>query len=41
MSLPNLVLLNKLFARRLLAAYATTVVIVAILVGVVFNAVPV
>lgn len=41
MSLPNLVLLNKLFRRRLLAAYATMVVFVAILVRVTFTAIPV
>jgi len=38
-SLPNLVLLNKLFERRLLAVYAATVVTTAILVGVLFNVV--
>lgn len=36
-SLPNLILLNKLFDRRLLAVYAGTVVAIGILVGVVFN----
>jgi uncharacterized membrane protein YraQ (UPF0718 family) len=36
-SLPNLILLNKLFERRLLAVYAGTVVAIGILVGVVFN----
>lgn len=36
-SLPNLVLLNKLFKRRLLAVYAGTVVTIGILVGVTFN----
>lgn len=39
MSLPNLILLNKLFERRLLAVYAATVVLIATLVGVGFNAV--
>lgn len=38
-SLPNLVLLGKLFDRRLLVLYASTVVGIAILVGTVFNAV--
>ena len=38
-SIPNLVLLNKLFERRLLAIYASTVVAVGITVGVLFNAV--
>ncbi|PSQ16304.1 permease [Halobacteriales archaeon QS_8_69_26] len=37
-SLPNLVLLNKLFDRTLLAAYALTVVATGVTVGVVFNA---
>jgi uncharacterized membrane protein YraQ (UPF0718 family) len=36
-SLPNLILLNKLFERRLLAVYAATVVAIGIVVGVVFN----
>lgn len=38
-SVPNLVLLNKLFERRLLAVYATTVVTIGITIGVLFNAV--
>lgn len=36
-SLPNLILLNKLFERRLLLVYAGTVVTIGIVVGVVFN----
>ncbi|WP_135829847.1 permease [Halorussus halobius] len=36
-SIPNLVLLNKLFRRRLLLVYAGTVVTIGIFVGVVFN----
>lgn len=36
-SLPNLILLNKLFKRRLLLVYAGTVVIIGIAVGIVFN----
>lgn len=36
-SLPNLVLLHSLFERRLLAAYASTVVVIAIMLGAVFN----
>jgi len=38
-SIPNLILLNKLFEWRLLAVYATTVVTVGITVGVLFNTV--
>jgi hypothetical protein len=38
-SIPNLILLNKLFERRLLAIYATTVVTIGIVVGVLFNTV--
>ncbi|MFB6299481.1 MAG: permease [Halobacteriales archaeon] len=38
-SIPNLILLNKLFERRLLAVYAGTVVVIGITVGVVFNAI--
>ena len=38
-SIPNLILLNKLFERRLLAIYATTVVVTGIAVGVLFNTV--
>ncbi|WP_134671603.1 permease [Halorussus marinus] len=38
-SVPNLVLLNKLFDRTLLAAYAATVVATGIGVGLLFNAV--
>ncbi|PSQ44177.1 permease [Halobacteriales archaeon SW_7_68_16] len=36
-SIPNLILLNKLFKRRLLLVYAGTVVTIGIVVGVVFN----
>ena len=36
-SIPNLILLNKLFKRRLLLVYAGTVVTIGIAVGVVFN----
>ncbi len=36
-SLPNLVMLNKLFSRELLAVYVSTVVAIGIAVGVVFN----
>jgi uncharacterized membrane protein YraQ (UPF0718 family) len=36
-SIPNLILLNKLFKRRLLLIYAGTVVTIGIIVGVVFN----
>lgn len=36
-SLPNLVLLNKLFKRRLLAGYVVTVVLIGTTVGVLFN----
>ena len=36
-SIPNLILLNKLFERQLLAVYATTVVAIGIAVGVLFN----
>jgi uncharacterized membrane protein YraQ (UPF0718 family) len=36
-SVPNLILLNKLFERRLLLVYAATVVAIGIAVGVVFN----
>ncbi|SDF31153.1 hypothetical protein SAMN04488067_103167 [Halorubrum xinjiangense] len=38
-SIPNLILLNKLFERRLLAIYATTVVTIGITIGVLFNTV--
>jgi uncharacterized membrane protein YraQ (UPF0718 family) len=38
-SVPNLVLLNKLFDRRLLLVYAATVVTIGIVVGLLFNAV--
>jgi len=38
-SLPNLVLLNKLFSRTLLAIYAGTVVTIGIVIGVLFNTV--
>ena len=37
-SIPNLVLLNKIFERRLLAVYAGTVVTIGVVVGVLFNA---
>ena len=37
-SLPNLILLNKLFERRLLLVYAGTVVTIGVTVGVAFNA---
>lgn len=36
-SIPNLILLNKLFERRLLAVYAATVVTIGITIGVLFN----
>lgn len=36
-SIPNLILLNKLFKRRLLLVYAGTVVTMGIIVGVMFN----
>ncbi|UWG47075.1 putative permease [Halanaeroarchaeum sp. HSR-CO] len=36
-SIPNLILLNKLFDRRLLGIYAATVVAIGIAVGVLFN----
>lgn len=36
-SLPNLIMLNKLFSRRLLAIYVAAVVAIGIAVGVVFN----
>jgi len=36
-SIPNLILLNKLFKRRLLLVYAGTVVTIGVVVGVVFN----
>jgi len=36
-SIPNLILLNKLFKRRLLLIYAVTVVLTGIIVGIVFN----
>src|SRR5699024_2492078 len=35
--IPNVILLNKLFKRRLLIVYATTVVAIGVVVGVVFN----
>jgi uncharacterized membrane protein YraQ (UPF0718 family) len=38
-SIPNLILLNKLFERRLLAIYAATVVTIGIVIGVLFNTV--
>src|SRR5699024_8064095 len=36
-SIPNVILLSKLFKRRLLIVYATTVVAIGVVVGVVFN----
>jgi uncharacterized membrane protein YraQ (UPF0718 family) len=36
-SIPNVILLNKLFKRRLLLVYAGTVVTIGVVVGVVFN----
>lgn len=36
-SIPNLILLNKLFKRRLLLVYASTVVTIGIIIGIVFN----
>ena len=36
-NIPNLILLNKLFKRRLLIVYATTVVAIGVIIGVVFN----
>ncbi|APW97119.1 hypothetical protein CHINAEXTREME_04750 [Halobiforma lacisalsi AJ5] len=38
-SIPNLILLNKLFERRLLVIYAGTVVAIGVAVGVLFNTV--
>lgn len=38
-SIPNLVLLNKLFERRLLAVYAGTIVTLGIVIGTLFNVV--
>ena len=38
-SLPNLIMLNKLFSRRLLVTYVSTVVAIGIGVGLVFNAI--
>lgn len=38
-SIPNLVLLNKLFERKLLAVYATTVVVIGVTVGFGLNAI--
>jgi uncharacterized membrane protein YraQ (UPF0718 family) len=38
-SIPNLILLNKLFERKLLVVYATTVVVIGVTVGLVLNAV--
>ena len=38
-SIPNLVLLNKLFGRRLLLAYAGSVVAIGVLLGALFNAI--
>lgn len=38
-SIPNVILLNKLFKRRLLLVYMGTVVTIGILVGLVFNSV--
>lgn len=39
-SLPNLIMLSKLFSRRLLTVYATTVVGIGIVIGWVFNGLP-
>lgn len=39
-SIPNLILLNKLFKRQLLLVYAGTVVTIGVVVGVVFNSLP-
>lgn len=39
-SLPNLIMLNKLFSRRLLVAYVGMVVSIGVVVGLVFNALP-
>jgi uncharacterized membrane protein YraQ (UPF0718 family) len=36
-SIPNLILLNKLFKRRLLVVYAGTVVTIGVVVGIAFN----
>lgn len=36
-SVPNLILLNKLFERRLLGVYAATVVTIGVFIGVTFN----
>lgn len=36
-SIPNLILLNKLFERRLLGIYATSVVTIGVVIGVIFN----
>jgi len=38
-SIPNLVILNRIFDRRLLLVYAATIVTIGVLVGVVFNTV--
>ena len=38
-SIPNLILLNKIFERRLLAIYAAAVVTTGVVVGVLFNTV--
>lgn len=40
-SLPNLIMLNKLFSRRLLTLYVATVVAIGVTAGLVFNAVPI
>lgn len=39
-SLPNLIMLSKLFSRRLLTVYVTTVVGIGIVIGWVFNGLP-
>ena len=36
-SIPNLILLNKLFERRLLVIYAGTIVTTGAIIGVLFN----
>lgn len=39
-SLPNLVILNRLFSRRLLVVYVATVVAMGVVAGLLFNALP-
>ncbi len=38
-NIPNLMLLSKRFERRLLAIYATAVVTIGVIIGVLFNTV--